>query len=172
MTDERMGDGLWAAVDRLLSSESGIVLRHYATEPTERAALARRIGGICRARDLTFAIAADVELARVLGADLVHNPAEVPTDLPFSRSVHSLEEAEAACAEGAALVFVSPIHSTRSHPGQRPLGSRRALRIARAAGVPAIALGGMDAPKFQPLKRGGFHGWAAIDAWLKKPSRE
>jgi thiamine-phosphate pyrophosphorylase len=59
---------------------------------------------------------------------------------------------------------VSPVHSTRSHPGQAPLGPAKALRIARAAGVPAIALGGMDAHKFARLE--GFHGWAGIDAWL------
>jgi thiamine-phosphate pyrophosphorylase len=166
MTDERMGDELWAAIDRLPPDEAGIVFRHYATRPTDRAVLARKIASICWDRGFTLAIAADVELARALGADLVHNPA-VPTELPFSRSVHSLEEAEAAHAEGASLVFISPVHSTRSHPGGRPLGVRRASRIARAAGVPAIALGGMDANKFQALERYGFHGWAGIDAWLK-----
>ena len=33
MTDERMGDRLWTAIDRLPIKHSGIVFRHYATPP-------------------------------------------------------------------------------------------------------------------------------------------
>ena len=170
MTDERMGDRLWTAIDRLSGNHSGIVFRHHATPPDIRATLARRVADICHRRRFTLAIA-DEELARTLQADLVHNPREPPFDLPFSRSVHSMEEAEAAKADGASLVFVSPVHPTRSHPGQNALGKPLALRIARASGVPAIALGGMDARKAAGLIRDGFHGWAGIDAWLE-PSRE
>lgn len=166
MTDERMGESLWTAIDRLPTNESGIVFRHYRAPPGARTVLARRITDICHRRSLTLAIAADVDLARTLGADLVHNPPEPPADLPFSRSVHSLEEAEAAQREGAALVFVSPVYPTSSHPDREPLGLARAKRVAEAAGVPAIALGGMNARKFTRLEREGFHGWAGIDAWL------
>ena len=166
MTDERMGEKLWAAIDRLPIKHSGIVFRHYRTPPASRAVLARRIAAICHRRSLVLAIAADIELARTLDADLVHNPPEPTAGLPFSRSVHSLKEAELANADGASLVFVSPVYPTRSHPGRKPLYRPLAARIARAAGVPAIALGGMDALKSSRLEREGFYGWAGIDAWL------
>lgn len=166
MTDERMGERLWEAIDRLPVKHSGIVFRHYRTPRKERAVLARRIADICHRRSLALAIAADVDLARTLIADLVHNPAEPPTDLLFSRSVHSLAEAEAAKAAGVALVFVSPVFPTSSHPEGRPLGVTLAQRIATATVVPAIALGGMTEGKFPRLKRKGFYGWAGIDAWL------
>lgn len=166
MTDERMGERLWAAIDRLPIKHSGIVFRHYATPPDVRATLAHRIAGICRRRSLTLAIAAEEELARTVGADLVHNPAEPPLNLAFSRSVHSVEEAEEAARDGAALVFVSPVRPTRSHVGAKPLGKPLALRIARASGVPAIALGGMNAQLARGFLRDGFYGWAGIDAWL------
>ena len=165
MTDERMGDRLWTAIDRLSGKHAGIVFRHYATPPEIRSTLARRVAEICHRRRFALAIA-DEELARRLKADLVHNPSEMPFDLPFSRSIHSMEEAEAAKRDGASLVFVSPVHPTRSHPGQKALGKPQALRIARAAGVPAVALGGMDARKAAGLVRDGFYGWAGIDAWL------
>ena len=167
MTDERMGERLWEAIDRLPIKHSGIVFRHYDTPADTRAALAGRIADICHRRRLTLAIARDEELARTLGADLVHNPAEPPQHLPFSRSVHSIEEAEAARTMAVALVFVSPVFPTSSHPGQKPLGISRARRIAEAAGVPAIALGGMTEHKFPRLQRQGFYGWAGIDAWLR-----
>jgi len=165
MTDERMGEQLWTAIDRLPIKHSGIVFRHYATAPDVRATLAGRIADICHRRSLTLAIAADVGLARTLGADLAHNPTDRPHGLPFSRSVHSLEEAEAAKNDGAALVFVSPVYPTKSHPGGKALYRARALRIAEATGVPAIALGGMNSLKFARLGE-GFYGWAGIDAWL------
>jgi len=167
MTDERMGERLWEAVDRLPIDHAGIVFRHYQTPADVRTELAQRLSEICNRRRLAFAIAADVELARAIGADLVHNPPQASVDIPFCRAVHTLEEAQAAKNEGASLVFVSPVFPTRSHPGRRPLSWPLAVRIAQVAGVPAIALGGMDALKWVQLEREGFYGWAGIDAWLR-----
>jgi thiamine monophosphate synthase len=166
MTDERMGDRLWSGIDRLGINDGGVVFRHHSTEPELRALLAQRVADICHRRNVTLAIARDADLARLLGASLVHNPGEPVFDLPFSRSVHSLEEGEKARADGAALVFVSPVRTTSSHPGQKPLGRPLAIRIAKAAGAPAIALGGMNARNFAELGRDGFYGWAGIDAWM------
>jgi thiamine-phosphate pyrophosphorylase len=162
MTDERMGDALWHAIRRL-PKEAGIVLRHYSLPPGPRAELAREVAGMAEERGLTLAVASDGELARQVGAALVHNPRGA-AQLPVSRSVHSVEEAEAARADGAALVFVSPIFATRSHPRRTALGPELALRIAKAAGTYAIALGGMNGKGFAGLR--GFHGWAGIGAWL------
>ena len=166
MTDERMGDRLWTAIDRMPIKHSGIVFRHYSLAEDVRGVLARRVADICHRRSMTLAVAGDEELAVTVGAELVHNPHEPPLRLPFSRSVHSIHEAEAARAAQAAIVFVSPIYPTRSHPGEKTLGRPLARRIAEAAGVPAIALGGMDALKFARVQREGFYGWAGIDAWL------
>ena len=172
MTDERMGERLWSAIDRLPVKHSGIVFRHYQTPSEDREVLGRRIAEICRRRNLTLAVAADESLARTLCADLLHNPGAVPVGMPFSRSVHSLAEAEAAKADGASIVFVSPVFATASHPGKPALGKKAAGMLARAAAVPAIALGGMNGLQFARLRGDGFYGWAAIDAWLTGPSEE
>ena len=165
MTDERLGEHLWEAIERL-PKRSGVVFRHYATPDAERATLARQVVEDCRKHGLTLAVARDAELAASLSADLVHNPSWIRETLPFSMAVHSIEEAEIARTAGAALVFVSPVFATRSHPGQEPLGIELATEIAAATEAPAIALGGMDASKFALLEREGFYGWAGIDAWL------
>jgi thiamine-phosphate pyrophosphorylase len=165
MTDERMGERLWEAIGRVQSGTGGIVFRHYGLGPEERLELGKRVAEVAHARKLTLAVAADPRLAKRLGALLVHNPL-MPTPLPASRSVHDEQEARAACEEGAALVFVSPIYRTRSHPEAPALGSERAARLARLAGCPAIALGGMTFGRFWELGD-DFHGWAGIDAWLK-----
>jgi len=162
MTHERMGDRLWEAIERLPPG-SGIVFRHYSLSPEDRRELAERIAAHCRTGNLILAVAADEDLACRIDADLVHNPRR-PTDLPFSRAVHTLEDAKAAERDGAALVFVSPVFATRSHPATLPLDPDLARNIANAAKVPAIALGGMNASRFAQLD--GFYGWAGIDAWL------
>ena len=166
MTDERLGKRLWEAIDRLPHGQAGIVFRHYATASEERAKLAEKVAELCHSHGLRLAVARDERLARWVKADLVHNPSAPPKHLPCSYAVHSFDDAEAGRAAGAGLVFVSPVYETRSHPGRRALGIELASRIAGAAGVPAIALGGMDAAKFALLEREGFYGWAGIDDWL------
>jgi thiamine-phosphate pyrophosphorylase len=164
MTDERLGDRLWSAIDRLPEG-SGIVFRHYGLDCDARARLADRVSSICRERGFALSVAADVDLARAVGADLVHKPQVRTPRLPFSLAVHSMTEAAEAAGLGASLAFVSPVFETRSHPGRAPLGPALAAEIAQAARAPAIALGGMDERKFAQLRE-RFYGWAGIDAWL------
>ncbi|HEX6218980.1 MAG TPA: thiamine phosphate synthase [Sphingomicrobium sp.] len=167
MTDERMGERVWEAIDRLPVGDGGVVVRHYGLAGPLRAELAARIATICRRRGLMLAVAKDESLAVELDAALVHHPDAPANRLPFSRPVHSLAEARSARDEGVSLVFVSPIHATRSHPDAKPLSREMAKKIVRAAGCPAIALGGMDARNFIRAEKDGFYGWAAIDAWIR-----
>jgi thiamine-phosphate pyrophosphorylase len=167
MTDERMGDRLWEAIERLPIGDGGVVVRHYGLPNGERADLAREVGRICRRRGLILAVAADVALGEELGAELIHRPRSLPGKLPFSMPVHSLEDARTARRDGASLAFVSPVHQTRSHPDAVPLGRKLVRQIVKAVGCPAIALGGMDARKFAAAEKDGFYGWAAIDAWIR-----
>ncbi|GLR46781.1 thiamine phosphate synthase [Sphingomonas astaxanthinifaciens] len=162
LTDERMGKDLATAIARAAEAGAGIIVRHHTSGRDER----RRIAQAVRESGAVLGIARDVALAAELRADLVHNP-DGGTDLPFSLSVHDHGEAEAAAQRPAAMVFVSPVFSTRSHPGAKVLGEAQALALARAACHPAIALGGMDAERGATLMARGFHGWAGIDCWLR-----
>ena len=156
MTDERLGDALWDVLAQMPAG-AGVVLRDSSIGP--------RVALCCKDNGLMLAVARDVALADRLGAAMVHNPAGA-TPLPFSRSVHDEAEARLAKADGATLVFVSPVFPTRSHPGGGALGIDDAARLAKIAGVPAIALGGMNKERFAALALHGFYGWAGIDAWL------
>lgn len=142
MTDERMGERLWQAIERLPRG-GGIVFRHFATSPRERAAILARIGRIARRR----------------GLSLVGGKRDAITIHP----AHSVQEAIAARRAGADMIFVSPVYPTRTHPGGRTLGPVRAARITRSVRIPAIALGGMTYARFKRMKALGFVGWAAID---------
>ncbi len=156
MTDERLGDGLWAAL-RALPPGSGVVFRHHATPPAERRAIHRRVRRIAKARRLVLLVAGGV-----LPGDGVHKSGR--TRGMRSWPVHDHGQAIQGWKAGATLLFVSPVHPTRSHPGAPSLGPARAARIGRGLGLPRIALGGMNAQRFRRL-RGRFQGWAAIDAW-------
>ena len=168
MTDERIGDRLWEAIDHLPFGRGGVVFRHYSLSEEVRLKLGIAIAAAARRRELVLAVAGSARLAEQLGAALRHNPAE-PADLPISLSVHDEAEAARACELGAELAFVSPVHATPSHPGCSPLGTGRAAAWARLVGCPAIALGGMNPARFAALEQAYpslFYGFAGIDCWL------
>ena len=159
MTDERMGDALWTALERLPRG-SGIVFRHYSLPIAERRALFASVAEVARRRGLVLLRAGAVPLGP--GARGVHGARG-----PGIRTApaHSRHEALAAIRGGAHALFVSPVYPTRSHPGARVLDPAGLKRLIRGLGVPVIALGGMNAARARSLKRSGVHGWAAIDAW-------
>ena len=153
MTDERQGEDLWAALERLPKG-AGIVFRHYGLAPRQRRQLFEKVRKLARRRRLFLLGAAG------LRGDGIHNGRSPGF---WSASAHSLRELKAAERSGAALIFLSPAFATRSHPGARPLGPVRFGLIARNARVPIIALGGMDARRARSLPH--IYGWAGIDAW-------
>jgi thiamine-phosphate pyrophosphorylase len=162
MTDERIGGGLWAALQRLPPG-SGVVFRHYATPVRERRMLFRRVMRIARARGLVVVRAGE---PAGYGEDGVHGRAR-GSGLRTAPA-HDRGEAITAMRRGADVLFVSPVFATRSHPGASGLGARKARRVAQGLPVAVIALGGMDARRFRGMV--GFDGWAAIDAWGSRGS--
>jgi thiamine-phosphate pyrophosphorylase len=170
MTDERIGDRLWQAIDRLPADDGGIIFRHYGLDERARLELGRKVAAAARERRLVLAVASSGVLAAELGASLIHNPPGVP-ELPFSLSVHDETQAKIARERGAALAFIAPVYGTRSHPGTVPLGVARAAILAQLASCQAIALGGMNEVRFEALGRdfpGLFYGYAGIDCWLDR----
>ena len=171
MTDERMGEGLWAALARLPRG-GGVVFRHYATPPAERRALFKRVRAIARRRRLVLVLAGKVGQAVAWRADGVHGRRSDRASRPLLRTApaHDHRELVAARRAGADLAFLSPVFPTRSHPGAAALGAARFGRLANGSEVDAIALGGMDGTRFKQLRMLGAKGWAAIDAWLSSSS--
>ncbi|WP_343344714.1 thiamine phosphate synthase [Sphingomicrobium sp. XHP0239] len=163
MTDERLGDELFAAIERVPAG-GGVLFRHDGAP--DRAALGQRVATKARECGLALAVAGDVALADSLDADMVHRP-QGETRRPVSLPVHNAAEAERANSRGAVMVLVSPIFATRSHADAKGLGAEAAGALARLCDAPAIALGGMNAERFEMLDRDLFAGWAGIDAFLR-----
>lgn len=162
MTDERQGEGVIGAVGNLPGG-AGIVFRHYSLAEAERRTLFEQVLAEARGRGLTVMLGVSGGKAELWGADGWHGW-ENGEGLR-SVSVHNLRELRRAEAEGAALLFVSPVFPTQSHPGGKTLGPRRFARLAGQARRPVIALGGVTQANAPKLMRLGAYGWAGIDAW-------
>lgn len=162
VTDERQGDRLLDAVDRL-PARAGIIFRHHSLGEPERRALFEGVRS--RRADATLLLAGPPGLARLWGADGWHG-AHGGQGL-HGAPAHDLRELRRAEAAGARLLFVSPVYPTRSHPGAPTLGPRRFAALARQARRPVIALGGITAETAPKLLRLGAYGWAGVDAWLR-----
>lgn len=117
----------------------------------------------------------DVALAaRAAGVQLTRDSLP-PTDARdlnadwwIGRSVHSLEEARSAQAEGADYLLAGPVFETASHPGLTPMGVDRLAEIVRL-GSPVIAIGGVSPERAKVLKQAGVYGVAAIRALWDAP---
>lgn len=79
----------------------------------------------------------------------------------IGRSVHNLEEAEAAIAEGADYLVVGPVFPTATHPDREAVGSAMFARIARL-GRPTLAIGGVSPQRVSEVAAAGAYGIAAI----------
>lgn len=161
MTDERLGDGLWDALARLPRG-SGVVFRHYATPPAERRRLFAAVARIARRRGLVL-VRAGAQAMPLEGG--VHNRGG-PSGGIRTFAVHRRRDIVRARRAGADLIFASPVFATRSHPGARGLGPVRLGLMIRDAGLPVVALGGMDVRQARRLRALKLYGWAAIDAWV------
>ena len=155
---------------RALPRGAAVVYRHFGAK--DRCAVAAALRAV---RGLRLLIGADEALAREVGADGVHLPerlAHRAAALKRSRpswlvtaAAHSARALRDAAGADAAVL--SPVFASRSRSAGRALGLARAARMAGAASVPVIALGGLTRARADSLLRAGFAGVAGIDLFLK-----
>jgi thiamine-phosphate pyrophosphorylase len=162
MTDERQGEGLWRALDKLPEG-SGVVFRHYSLAQAERRRAFDRVRGMVGSKACLLVLAGPPSLAALWGSDGSHGwEGAGDPNLVTSLSVHNAKEMEAANRLKPDLVFISPVFETRSHPGKPALGLEGLSALAALATMPAVALGGMNGTRAKELPD-SVHGWAAID---------
>ena len=142
----------------------GFVYRHYHLKPVARRVRFEYLKRIAGARGHVTILSGSAAQALRWDADGYYAPAR---RLSPRRAVmlaiataHDMAELGAANRADADAVMLSPVFSTRSHPGGRTLGGLRFLLMARHAAMPVIALGGMRSAQAQRLR---WQHWAAID---------
>lgn len=143
------------------------MFRHYGA--ADRAPLAAATRAIARRRGLVFLVAGTPRDVTRLKGDGRHAP-EGTARRRWPRGVrtasaHGVAGLVAARRAGADLVFLSPVFHTRSHLGAPSLGRLRFGMLARAAGIPVAALGGMTPARFAASRALGAVAWGGIDAF-------
>jgi thiamine-phosphate pyrophosphorylase len=172
VTDARRG-GDPLALAASLPAGATVIFRHY--EVPDRSVLAIRLATLCRQKRLRLLVAGDLDLAIRARAGL-HLPDGLAARAParvrlwqrrggtLTAAAHDRPGLRRAARLGAKAALLSPLFPTRSHPGVKPLGMLAFRRLARAAKLPVIALGGIDRTSVLLLKDAPVAGVAAVGA--------
>jgi thiamine-phosphate pyrophosphorylase len=87
----------------------------------------------------------------------------------IGRSVHTVEEARSAAADGADYLIVGTIFATASKPGRPPAGLPFVTAVARAVTIPIIAIGGIAEGNVAATIAAGAWGVAVMSGVLSAP---
>ncbi len=147
-----------AFAERVLGAEPAVLqLRAKLASARDTLAIAKELSSLCHNADVPFFVNDRVDLALLCRADGVHVGQE---DLPIEEirriapalriglSSHSEAELARALEQRPDYVAYGPIYATASKPRASPVvgieGLGRASELARSAGLPLCAIGGID----------------------------
>ena len=160
-----------------LAVENGVNLvqmREKDLPDAVQLALAQRLREVTNGKALLF-INDSVSIAEASGADGVQLTANSRTiasararaarSLLIGRSVHGVDAARDAAAQGAGLLVVGTVFASPTHPGQPPAGVGLVGWCAQP-GVPVIGIGGITTQNAASVMQAGASGVAVISAVL------
>ncbi len=161
-----------------LRDRSAAAVELYDWACAVQAILASRRGGPRAALSVNDRL--DVALA--VGADGVHLagrslPVAVARRLAggrvlVGRSVHSVEEARQAAADGAQYLTFGHVYPSSSKEGLAPRGTAQLAAVVAAVDVPVLAIGGITAANLAEVLDTGCAGIAVISAILSAADPE
>jgi 8-oxo-dGTP diphosphatase len=170
-----------ARLERALARGVRLVqLRTPGLDARAHAALAHAAAAACRARGAALLLNGEpramAALALEAGAAGIHVPARhlgalagwaPPAGMRVGASCHDAAELQAARDAGAHFAVLGPVRATPSHPDAPPLGWARFAALARGAGLPVYALGGVGPADIATAWEAGGQGIAAVRAlWM------
>ncbi|MCS6919145.1 MAG: thiamine phosphate synthase [Fimbriimonadales bacterium] len=158
---------LWAAERALAGGVNWITLR--VRELPARLALdwALELRRLTREANAWLGVNPYPALAEWCDADALHLPETAPPYTPpapmqLGRSVHSVEAAIRAQAEGCRYLLVGTMYPTRSHPHKTPEGLSLLRAVRQAASIPLVAVGGITPERVAECLQAGAQGVAVI----------
>lgn len=161
-----------------------VSLREKDLPDDEQIVLARRLLPMTRRAGACLLLHGEPALARLAGVDGVHlssgaDPAAARKLLGPQKlvgvSIHTVIEAEAIDPHCVDYALAGPAFETASKPGYGPEIGRKGLHdIARAAPVPVLAIGGINAARIAELIAVGAAGVAVMGGVMRAadPARE
>jgi thiamine-phosphate pyrophosphorylase len=152
-----------------------VQLREKGMEAGALLALARRLREVTDGRALLL-VNDRVDVAMACGADGVQLGEE---GLPVAaarailgparligRSIHSVDGAVRAEADGADLLLAGTVFQSRTHPDEPPQGVGLLAEVRRRVRIPVLAIGGVTEENVAETARAGAEGAAVIGAIL------
>jgi thiamine-phosphate diphosphorylase len=139
--------------------------------------LALELRRLTRQHNALFGVNPFPALAEWSGADALHLPEHAPYHPPpagalLGRSVHSVEVARQAAAEGCHYLLVGTMYPTRSHPEKPPEGLAMLQAIHQAVALPLIAIGGITPERVAECLQAGACGVAVVSGIAEAPDVE
>jgi thiamine-phosphate pyrophosphorylase len=174
LTDARKGrDALHTATLAMRAGAPVIQLRVKGVPDRELYDLGLRLVGVCAEHGAICLVNDRVDIALAIGAHGTHLGAD---DLPVAAArrlagpghivggtAREPMRAATLVAEGADYLGVGPAYATSTKDGlPEPLGPAGIGAVARAVGVPVIAIGGVTADRVGELRAAGAHGVAVV----------
>ena len=162
-------DALDAALERGLKL---VQLRENALPEMQRESFVSAAVARCQQHGAQVLVNGDAQLARAIGADGIHLPAQQLMRLnqrpPFplvAASCHERRELEHAARLGLDFAVLGPIKATATHPGDAGIGWENFSRLAQGLPIPIYAIGGLSATTdMRTALAAGAQGIAAIRA--------
>jgi thiamine-phosphate pyrophosphorylase len=161
-----------------------VSMREKDLSEEDQIALASTLLPIARRHGARLTVHGDATLAQACGSDGVHLPAGI--DPAAARkllggeklvgiSLHTVTEAEAIDPGIVDYAIAGPAFETASKPGYGPeIGRKGLAEIARAAPVPVLAIGGLNATRAAEVLAAGPIGIAVMGSIMRavEPGRE
>jgi thiamine-phosphate pyrophosphorylase len=161
-----------------------ISMREKDLSEEDQIALASTLLPIARRHGACLTVHGEAALARACGSDGVHlsaggDPAAARKMLGREKligvSLHTVTEAEALDPGIVDYAIAGPAFETASKPGYGPeIGRKGLAEIARAATVPVLAIGGLNATRAAEVLAAGPVGIAVMGSIMRavEPGRE
>ena len=180
-TRTRGRDLVAVAAECLAAGLSALQVREKDLGAGELATLCRRLRALTLDAEALLIVNDRVDVALAVGADAVQRTstslsvrdmiAVADKRLHIGASVHALQEAIDAESQGADWVVFGPVYDTPSKRAYGPAqGLARLEEVARAVGVPVIAIGGITPERVAEVRAAGAAGVAVISAILEADS--
>ncbi len=166
-------DAIRAAVE---NGADWVQVRDHRAAARDLLDLTADIIAVCRPRGVRVAVNDRVDVALAVGADGVQLGGrslpiglvrQVAPALEIGASVHGVETALAAEANGADWITFGHVYATPSHPDEPPRGLAVLEQVARSVKLPVIAIGGIGNERVGDVLAAGAAGIAVISAILR-----
>jgi thiamine-phosphate pyrophosphorylase len=161
----------------LLAGCRWVSVREKDLSDDDQIALVSTLLPIARRHGARLTLHGDAALAKACGSDGVHLPAGsdpaasralLGPDKLLGVSLHTVTEAEAIDRSVVDYAIAGPAFETPSKPGYGPeIGHKGLAEIARAAPVPVLAIGGLNATRAAEVLAAGPLGIAVMGSIMR-----